>query len=59
MLRLEDNETHETLEVDAEAIKADYLEEVAAVPRDVPQATASALASTTSRCTPGCRSTRR
>ena len=28
MLRLEDNETHETIEVDAEAIKADYLEEV-------------------------------
>jgi len=29
MLRLEDNETHEILEVDAEAIKADYLEELA------------------------------
>ncbi len=29
MLRLEDNETHEIIEVDAEAIKADYLEEVA------------------------------
>jgi uncharacterized protein (DUF58 family) len=29
MLRLEDNETHETIEVDADAIKADYLEEVA------------------------------
>jgi uncharacterized protein (DUF58 family) len=29
MLRLEDNETHETLEVDADAIKADYLDEVA------------------------------
>jgi uncharacterized protein (DUF58 family) len=29
MLRLEDNETNEVLEVDAEAIKADYLEEVA------------------------------
>ncbi len=29
MLRLEDNETNETLEVDAEAIKADYLDEVA------------------------------
>ncbi len=29
MLRLEDNETNETIEVDAEAIKADYLEEVA------------------------------
>jgi uncharacterized protein (DUF58 family) len=29
MLRLEDNETNETLEVDADAIKADYLEEVA------------------------------
>jgi uncharacterized protein (DUF58 family) len=29
MLRLEDNETQETIEVDAEAIKADYLEEVA------------------------------
>lgn len=28
MLRLEDNETQETLEVDADAIKADYLEEV-------------------------------
>jgi uncharacterized protein (DUF58 family) len=28
MLRLEDNETHEMLEVDAEAVKADYLEEV-------------------------------
>jgi uncharacterized protein (DUF58 family) len=28
MLRLEDNETHETIEVDAEAIKADYLDEV-------------------------------
>ncbi len=28
MLRLEDNETRETIEVDAEAIKADYLEEV-------------------------------
>jgi uncharacterized protein (DUF58 family) len=28
MLRLEDNETNETIEVDAEAIKADYLEEV-------------------------------
>ena len=28
MLRLEDNETHETIEVDADAIKADYLEEV-------------------------------
>ena len=30
MLELEDNETHETLLVDAEGIKADYLEEVAA-----------------------------
>ena len=29
MLRLEDNETNETLEVDADAIKADYLDEVA------------------------------
>jgi uncharacterized protein (DUF58 family) len=29
MLRLEDNETHEILEVDADAIKADYLDEVA------------------------------
>ena len=29
MLQLEDNETHETIEVDADAIKADYLEEVA------------------------------
>jgi uncharacterized protein (DUF58 family) len=29
MLRLEDNETNETIEVDAEGIKADYLEEVA------------------------------
>jgi uncharacterized protein (DUF58 family) len=29
MMRLEDNETQETIEVDAEAIKADYLEEVA------------------------------
>jgi uncharacterized protein (DUF58 family) len=28
MLRLEDNETHETIEVDADAIKADYLDEV-------------------------------
>ena len=28
MLRLEDNETHETIEVDAEGIKADYLDEV-------------------------------
>jgi uncharacterized protein (DUF58 family) len=28
MLRLEDNETSETVEVDAEAIKADYLDEV-------------------------------
>jgi uncharacterized protein (DUF58 family) len=28
MLRLEDNETNETLEVDAEAVKADYLDEV-------------------------------
>ena len=28
MLRLEDNETHETLEVDADAVKADYLQEV-------------------------------
>jgi len=28
MLRLEDNETNETIEVDAEAVKADYLEEV-------------------------------
>ncbi len=30
MLELEDNETHEKLTVDAEGIKADYLEEVAA-----------------------------
>jgi uncharacterized protein (DUF58 family) len=30
MLELEDNETHETLLVDADGIKADYLEEVAA-----------------------------
>jgi hypothetical protein len=30
MLELEDNETQETLLVDAEGIKADYLEEVAA-----------------------------
>ena len=30
MLELEDNETHETMLVDAEGIKADYLEEVAA-----------------------------
>ena len=29
MLELEDNETSEMLEVDADAIKADYLEEVA------------------------------
>jgi len=29
MVRLEDNETHEIIEVDADAIKADYLEEVA------------------------------
>ena len=29
MLRLEDNETNETIEVDADAIKADYLDEVA------------------------------
>jgi hypothetical protein len=29
MLKLEDNETREILEVDADAIKADYLEEVA------------------------------
>jgi hypothetical protein len=28
MLRLEDNETREILEVDADAVKADYLEEV-------------------------------
>ncbi len=28
MLRLEDNETNETIEVDAEAVKADYLDEV-------------------------------
>jgi uncharacterized protein (DUF58 family) len=28
MLRMEDNETNETLEVDADAIKADYLDEV-------------------------------
>jgi len=28
MLRMEDNETHETIEVDADAIKADYLDEV-------------------------------
>ncbi len=28
MLRLEDNETHEIIEVDADAIKVDYLEEV-------------------------------
>ncbi len=28
MMRLEDNETHEVLEVDADAIKVDYLEEV-------------------------------
>ena len=28
MLKLEDNETNEILEVDADAIKADYLEEV-------------------------------
>jgi uncharacterized protein (DUF58 family) len=30
MLELEDNETNERIEVDADAIKADYLEEVAA-----------------------------
>ena len=30
MLELEDNETHEKIEVDADAIKADYLDEVAA-----------------------------
>ena len=30
MLELEDNETNETLLVDADGIKADYLEEVAA-----------------------------
>ena len=35
MLRLEDNETQEIIEVDADAIKADYLEEVAQVPRQV------------------------
>jgi uncharacterized protein (DUF58 family) len=29
MVRLEDNETHEIIEVDADAIKVDYLEEVA------------------------------
>jgi len=28
MVRLEDNETHEIIEVDADAIKVDYLEEV-------------------------------
>ena len=37
MLELEDNETHEKLEVDADAIKADYLEEVAAFRAGVPQ----------------------
>ena len=30
MVELEDNETHERIEIDADAIKADYLEEVAA-----------------------------
>ena len=35
MVELEDNETRETIEVDADAIKADYLEEVDAVPRHV------------------------
>ena len=30
MVELEDNETHEMIEIDADAIKADYLEEVAA-----------------------------
>ena len=37
MVELEDNETHETLLVDADGIKADYLEEVAAFQGDVPQ----------------------
>ena len=37
MLELEDNETNETLLVDAEGIKADYLEEVAAFQAGVPQ----------------------
>ena len=41
MVELEDNETHETIEVDADAIKADYLEEVDAVPDPVPKPTAS------------------
>ncbi len=37
MLELEDNETSERIEVDADAIKADYLEEVAVVPGRLPQ----------------------
>ena len=44
MLRLEDNETHETIEVDADAVKADYLEEVEKFPRLSTRLTASVLA---------------
>ena len=58
MLRLEDNETHETIEVDADAIKADYLEEVERSARRT-EPTACGLASITFRCTPECRSIRR
>ena len=58
MVELEDNETRETLQVDADAIKADYLDEVARFQGDVSKECNSRPRSTTSRSTPGCPSTR-
>ena len=57
MLELEDNETRETFLVDADGIKADYLEEVARSGGRT-EGMRRAPASTTSHSTPGCRSTR-
>ena len=49
---------HERLEVDADAIKADYLDEVAEFPGGTTRPTAFGPESTTFRCTRGCPSTR-
>ena len=57
MLKLKDNETKEVLEVDADAIKADYLDEVENF-ATVSRPTAFALAWTTSPCTRECPSTK-
>ena len=58
MLRLEDNETNEMLEVDADAIKADYLDEVAKFRETYKQDCIRGANRLCSAAHRGCRSTR-